>query len=211
MFGFLNYLPFIGRRREEEATAIPDIARVVPEWAASRSDEPECGEADAGAATQAGPFNETEDLATPPLPDTEADARSPGPASHARPGAWLEPAPLSTAEQGSATLLDEDIDMLLEAFEVFADTEGMPDARNGLELAAETLRATAARADHPSLSRVCRSLCRLLDASDDTALVNLHVQAIRAIRAAQPSSASDDLAGAVCIALETRVDAAISN
>lgn len=110
--------------------------------------------------------------------------------------------------------LTRDIDALSQAWSDFATRPTHADVRRRLFICAHNLKATAAPFGAPAVARLATSLSRLLEHADTHApivsIVNLHVQAVQAA-GSSGSAAADDLAQAVCVALEDQVDALVSN
>ncbi|MFN7054686.1 Hpt domain-containing protein [Hyphomonas sp.] len=92
--------------------------------------------------------------------------------------------------------------------------EASADASNAeafreLYTCAHNIRGAAASYGYPAVSRLCGSLCTLLGNTrpgEDSALINMHVEACRAAVAAGPQGeGSQSVADQLCDALETRV------
>lgn len=79
----------------------------------------------------------------------------------------------------------------------------------GLYLVAHDLKSMGASYGFPAIGRLASSLCYLLaraEAKSDAALINLHIEACRAIYIEGSKSEGDGaLAGAICAGLETQV------
>lgn len=103
--------------------------------------------------------------------------------------------------------LQRDVTALNEAFEMFTFAPNRASYVQELYRAAHNLRGTAEPCGAPVVARLAASLCDLVDGRSaldgDVALVNLHVQAIRAAEVA--GAAADPLADSVCVALEDQV------
>ncbi len=121
--------------------------------------------------------------------------------------------PVAEKEMDPKAWLERDVATLSEAFDTFAQRVSSADARRQFFIASHNLRGTATPLGNPVLERLAASLCKLLEETDDrapvTALANLHVGAMRAALVAGSGSASDDLAQAVCVALEDQVAASL--
>ena len=107
----------------------------------------------------------------------------------------------------AAQWLQRDVGALNDAFEMFTFAPNRSSYVQELYRAAHNLRGTAEPCGAPVIARLAASLCDLVDGRSgldgDVALVNLHVQAIRAAEMA--GNAADPLADAVCVALEDQV------
>jgi hypothetical protein len=121
--------------------------------------------------------------------------------------------PVAEKELDPIAWLERDVATLSEAFDTFAHRVSSADARRQLFIASHNLRGTATPLGNPVLERLAASLCKLLEETNDRApviaLANLHVGAMRAALVAGSGSASDELAQAVCVALEDQVAASL--
>jgi HPt (histidine-containing phosphotransfer) domain-containing protein len=88
------------------------------------------------------------------------------------------------------------------------------EAYRELYTCAHNIRGAAASYGYPAVSRLCGSLCTLLGNSkpgENSALIQMHVDACRAAVAAGPQGeGSESVADAVCNALETQVAGKLS-
>jgi hypothetical protein len=102
-----------------------------------------------------------------------------------------------------------DLSSLREAWAAAREPEAPPETYRQLYTAAHNISGAAPSYGFPVVSRLSRSLCTLLSQTrpgENTALINLHVEACRAaIAAGAQGEASHYLADAVCQALEERV------
>lgn len=102
-----------------------------------------------------------------------------------------------------------DLEQLRDNFKALKDLPTAPSRIRALFLTAHNLRGTAEPYGYPVIGRICTSLCRLLeeleDASEELALINLHVEAAGAAARSCGSEAGDELAETVCRALEQKV------
>ena len=141
------------------------------------------------------------------------------------------PEPVFAADpQEMVTQAEEALDALTEEFEGWMrnDLERMRDAwrvaqkphataddYRTLYTCAHNIRGAATSYGYPAVSRLCGSLCDLLSGTrpgENTALINLHIEACRAAVAAGPQGeGSESVAEAVCEALERRVALKVSS
>lgn len=141
------------------------------------------------------------------------------------------PEPVFVADpQEMVTQAEEALDALTEEFEGWMrnDLEKMRDAWRVAQKAhataddyrtlytcAHNIRGAATSYGYPAVSRLCGSLCDLLSGTrpgENTALINLHIEACRAAVAAGPQGeGSESVAEAVCEALERRVALKVSS
>ena len=141
------------------------------------------------------------------------------------------PEPVFVADpQEMVTQAEEALDALTEEFEGWMrnDLEKMRDAwrvaqkphataddYRTLYTCAHNIRGAATSYGYPAVSRLCGSLCDLLSGTrpgENTALINLHIEACRAAVAAGPQGeGSESVAEAVCEALERRVALKVSS
>lgn len=153
------------------------------------------------------------------------------PAPEKAPPAEAAAPPAFTADpQEMVTQAEEALDALTEEFEGWMrnDLEKMRDAwrvaqkphanaddYRTLYTCAHNIRGAATSYGYPAVSRLCGSLCDLLSGTrpgENTALINLHIEACRAAVAAGPQGeGSESVADAVCEALERRVALKVSN
>lgn len=107
-----------------------------------------------------------------------------------------------------------DVASLQTAFAAYIERPGREDVHRQLFLAAHNLRGAAGPYGRPAIARIAGSLCQLLEgvAADEpvVAIVKLHVDAVRAAAALPEGAAQEDLASAVCIALEDQVRARLA-
>ncbi len=101
--------------------------------------------------------------------------------------------------------LEADLQRLVDAWNV-CKGKATP-AWRPLFVASHNLKGMAASYGSPSIARVCTSLCTLLkgDSGAPDALVQLHVDACRAIHAGRERDGAEALAKTVCRALEGQV------
>lgn len=147
------------------------------------------------------------------------------------PEALAPPEPVFVADpQEMVTQAEEALDALTEEFEGWMrnDLEKMRDAwrvaqkphataddYRTLYTCAHNIRGAATSYGYPAVSRLCGSLCDLLGGTrpgENSALINLHIEACRAAVAAGPQGeGSESVAEAVCEALERRVALKVSS
>jgi hypothetical protein len=106
----------------------------------------------------------------------------------------------------------KDLDRLADAWSQVCDTSGSDEAKSNFAAAIHDLHGASGAYGGGALTRVTGSLQRLTIGSDDlmadAALINLHVQATRA---AGMGKAADEIADAVCDALEVQVESRLEN
>ena len=136
----------------------------------------------------------------------------------ARPGDHAADAD-AAAPQGIETVdvdlwLRADLQRLEESWQAVQADTNAGEAREKLRRAVHNLLGASGAYGGGALTRLASSLHKLVgrddDLSDDAALINLHIQACRAAGLA-PSRAGDEVADAVCEALEARVDQSLAN
>ncbi|MGB5830843.1 MAG: Hpt domain-containing protein, partial [Thiohalocapsa sp.] len=105
--------------------------------------------------------------------------------------------------------LENDLRKLNEAWTDASRGDATENIWHDVSTAAHDLHGAAGSYGYPSISRLCGSLCRLLDAAGDSAdpaLIELHINACKAAHAANAKSLDDDVATSeVCEALENSV------
>lgn len=120
------------------------------------------------------------------------------------------------AETAVESLADEfegwmrnDLEKLRAAWTVALETDAGADQYRAVYTCAHNIRGAATSYGYPAVSRLCGSLCALLSGTrpgENSALINLHIEACRAAVAAGPQGeGSESVADAVCEALERRV------
>lgn len=104
--------------------------------------------------------------------------------------------------------MSNDLKNLSGAWE-HAQTDPSPDAYRAIFTAAHNIRGVAGSYGYPAISRLAGSLCTLLSRSrpgENSALINLHVEACRAAhKSIGHGDGANSVADAVCEALEERV------
>ncbi|MCI4644734.1 MAG: Hpt domain-containing protein [Hyphomonadaceae bacterium] len=109
----------------------------------------------------------------------------------------------------TAAWIARDVATLHQAFEAYTARPGRDDVHRQLFISAHNLRGAAEPFGRPTIARIAGSLCQLLDATTAgepiVAIVKLHVDAIRAAANLPEGPAQEELANAVCIALEDQV------
>ncbi len=167
----------------------------------------------------AGKPNEAETLPPPDLSRIFPDQRRPTGQTnaHSPAGSAIEPRRPTgdTGEDATSDAADfsdwlaGDIEQLRDNFKALMALPTAPSRIRALFLTAHNLRGTAEPYGYPVIGRICTSLCRLLetveDASEELALINLHVEAASAAARSGGSEAGDELAETVCLALEQKV------
>lgn len=147
-----------------------------------------------------------------PLPAPEAE-----PALEEVPVFAADPQELvSHAETAVDSLADEfegwmrnDLDKLRAAWLAAMEPGASADEYRAVYTCAHNIRGAATSYGYPAVSRLCGSLCALLGGTrpgENSALINLHIEACRAAVSAGPQGeGSESVADAVCEALERRV------
>ncbi|MFN3314632.1 MAG: Hpt domain-containing protein [Hyphomonas sp.] len=122
----------------------------------------------------------------------------------------------SKAEDAVDALADEfegwmrdDLEKLREAWAVVRANETSTDAYRALYTCSHNIRGAASSYGFPAVSRLCGSLCTLLGETkpgENSALINLHIDACRAAVATGPQGeGSQSVADQLCDALERKV------
>jgi HPt (histidine-containing phosphotransfer) domain-containing protein len=105
-----------------------------------------------------------------------------------------------------------DLARLNEAWDLVRAQGGRAEDYRTLFMTAHNIRGSATSFGYPAISRLCGSLCTLVTNTrpgENDALINLHVDACRAVYASASSDQSSQaVADAVCAALEQRVGGA---
>lgn len=177
-------------RKPAQAVAAPDISRVIRPASAP------------ALAPEA------------PLP---ADTAPPEPVFVADPQEMV-----TQAEEALDALTEEfegwmrnDLEKMRDAWRVAQKPEADADDYRTLYTCAHNIRGAATSYGYPAVSRLCGSLCELLSGTrpgENSALINLHIEACRAAVAAGPQGeGSESVADAVCEALERRVALKVGN
>ena len=108
-----------------------------------------------------------------------------------------------------------DLEKMRDAWRVAQKPEADADDYRTLYTCAHNIRGAATSYGYPAVSRLCGSLCELLSGTrpgENSALINLHIEACRAAVAAGPQGeGSESVADAVCEALERRVALKVGN
>lgn len=129
---------------------------------------------------------------------------------------------VTQAEEALGALTEEfegwmrnDLEKMRDAWRVAQKPEADADDYRTLYTCAHNIRGTATSYGYPAVSRLCGSLCELLSGTrpgENSALINLHIEACRAAVAAGPlGEGSESVADAVCEALERRVALKVGN
>lgn len=183
-------------RKPAQAVAAPDISRVLR---ASASPQAQV-ESFAGQTTEG---NESE---------VAAEA-----VHFAAPAFEADPEVMETqAEEALDALTEEfegwmrnDLEKMRDAWRVAQKPHANADDYRTLYTCAHNIRGAASSYGYPAVSRLCGSLCDLLSGTrpgENSALINLHIEACRAAVTAGPQGeGSESVADAVCEALEKRV------
>lgn len=102
-----------------------------------------------------------------------------------------------------------DLEKMRDAWRVAHKPHANADDYRTLYTCAHNIRGAASSYGYPAVSRLCGSLCDLLSGTrpgENSALINLHIEACRAAVGAGPQGeGSESVADAVCEALEKRV------
>ncbi|MFN4184913.1 MAG: Hpt domain-containing protein [Hyphomonas sp.] len=127
----------------------------------------------------------------------------------------------SQAEEALDALTEEfegwmrnDLEKMRDAWRVAQKPHANADDYRTLYTCAHNIRGAAPSYGYPAVSRLCGSLCTLLGGTrpgENSALINLHIEACRAAVAVGPQGeGSESVADAVCEALEKRVALKVS-
>jgi len=107
--------------------------------------------------------------------------------------------------------MSADLDNLIASWNAANVPEATPEAYRAVFMAAHNIRGVAGSYGYPAISRLCGSLATLLSDThpgENSALINLHVEACRAaFIGVGKGDGSDSVADAVCDALEQSVAA----
>ncbi len=107
------------------------------------------------------------------------------------------------------TWMKMDLDKLVSAWVSAKADDATEEDYNALYTCSHNIRGAATSYGYPAISRLCGSLCTLLndtEPGENTALINLHVEACRAAHTSiGRGEAAQSVADAVCDALEKRV------
>lgn len=183
-------------RKPAQAVAAPDISRVLR---AATSPQAQV-ESFAGQTTEG---NESEVAAET--------------VHFAAPAFEADPEVMETqAEEALDALTEEfegwmrnDLEKMRDAWRVAQKPHANADDYRTLYTCAHNIRGAASSYGYPAVSRLCGSLCDLLSGTrpgENSALINLHIEACRAAVSAGPQGeGSESVADAVCEALEKRV------
>ncbi|RAN34916.1 hypothetical protein HY11_02665 [Hyphomonas pacifica] len=108
-----------------------------------------------------------------------------------------------------------DLNRLKDAWAAAQESDATPEDYRNLYTCAHNIRGVAGSYGYPAISRLCGSLCTLLSDTapgENSALINLHVEACRAAHTSiGRGESSQSVADAVCDALEQRVARKTSN
>jgi HPt (histidine-containing phosphotransfer) domain-containing protein len=183
-------------RKPAQAVAAPDISRVL------RASSP--------PQVQTGALAETATESYEPEITAE-------PVHSAEPAYVADPEVMETqAEEALHALTEEfegwmrnDLEKMRDAWRVAQKPHANADDYRTLYTCAHNIRGAASSYGYPAVSRLCGSLCDLLSGTrpgENSALINLHIEACRAAVGAGPQGeGSESVADAVCEALEKRV------
>lgn len=183
-------------RKPAQAVAAPDISRVL------RASSP--------------PQVQTGALAEPAAESYEPEIAA-EPVHSAEPAFVADPEVMETqAEEALHALTEEfegwmrnDLEKMRDAWRVAQKPHANADDYRTLYTCAHNIRGAASSYGYPAVSRLCGSLCDLLSGTrpgENSALINLHIEACRAAVGAGPQGeGSESVADAVCEALEKRV------
>ena len=188
-------------RKPAQAVAAPDISRVIKPaaYASSPADlSPETYEDDAfeGHALEDAAFSADEFVADPEVMESQAEEA------------------LDALTEEFEGWMRNDLEKMRDAWRVAQKPDADADDYRTLYTCAHNIRGAASSYGYPAVSRLCGSLCDLLGGTrpgENSALINLHIEACRAAVAAGPQGeGSESVADAVCEALEKRVALKIS-
>ncbi|WP_213271671.1 Hpt domain-containing protein [Hyphomonas sp.] len=183
-------------RKPAQAVAAPDISRVL------RASFPPQAQTD--------PFVEQ-------AADNYEQEVAPDAVSLAEPAFEANPEVMEAqAEEALDALTEEfegwmrnDLEKMRDAWRVAHKPHANADDYRTLYTCAHNIRGAASSYGYPAVSRLCGSLCDLLSGTrpgENSALINLHIEACRAAVGAGPQGeGSESVADAVCEALEKRV------
>lgn len=180
-------------RKPAQAVAAPDISRVIkPSPAAPPSFEDEFE----GHAPEASPFPPADFIADPHAMETQAEEA------------------LDALTEEFEGWMRNDLEKMRDAWRIAQKPEADADDYRTLYTCSHNIRGAASSYGYPAVSRLCGSLCDLLSGTrprENSALINLHIEACRAAVAAGPQGeGSESVADAVCEALEKRVALKVS-
>ncbi|ABI76301.1 conserved hypothetical protein [Hyphomonas neptunium ATCC 15444] len=189
-------------RKPAQAVAAPDISRVIKPSLATTYHEP-----------MPAAWYEADD----------EEAHAPEPAAFALAEFITDPQVMETqAEEALDALTEEfegwmrnDLEKMRDAWRIAQKPEADADDYRTLYTCAHNIRGAASSYGYPAASRLCGSLCDLLSGTrpgENSALINLHIEACRAAVGAGPQGeGSESVADAVCEALEKRVALKVSS
>ena len=188
-------------RKPAQAVAAPDISRVIKpaSYASSPADlSPDTYEDDAfeGHALEDSAFSADEFVADPEVMESQAEEA------------------LDALTEEFEGWMRNDLEKMRDAWRVAQKPDADADDYRTLYTCAHNIRGAASSYGYPAVSRLCGSLCDLLGGTrpgENSALINLHIEACRAAVGAGPQGeGSESVADAVCEALEKRVALKIS-
>lgn len=107
-----------------------------------------------------------------------------------------------------------DLDRLTEAWGIAQQDGATAGDYEALNTSAHNIHGVASSYGYPAISRLCGSLCALLSETapgENSALINLHVEACRAAHKSIGRGDGQAVADAVCDALEKRVAVKTAN
>lgn len=181
-------------RKPAQAVAAPDISRVIkpspPPAEPSQDDDYE------GHALEDAAIAPAEFAADPEVMETQAEEA------------------LDALTEEFEGWMRNDLEKMRDAWRIAQKPEADADDYRTLYTCAHNIRGAATSYGYPAASRLCGSLCTLLSATrpgENSALINLHIEACRAAVGAGPQGeGSESIADAVCEALEKRVALKVS-
>jgi len=189
-------------RKPAQAVAAPDISRVIKPPAPSN-------------ATIAPHFASPEPDAyhAPTTPDVADDAVTDFAADPEEMENQAEEALDALTEEFEGWMRN-DLEKMRDAWRIAQKPHANADDYRTLYTCAHNIRGAAPSYGYPAVSRLCGSLCALLGGTrpgENSALINLHIEACRAAVAVGPQGeGSESVADAVCEALEKRVAMKVS-
>lgn len=181
-------------RKPAQAVATPDISRVL---------KPSFTPQPLPAPSATAPQGETEFLSETEIQDEPAFIADP---------LQME----AQAEEAFDALSEEfegwmrsDLERMRDAWRLAQQPGASADDYRTLYTCAHNIRGAAPSYGYPAVSRLAGSLCTLLSGTrpgENSALINLHIEACRAaVNAGPQGEGSESVADAVCEALEDRV------
>lgn len=186
-------------RKPAQAVATPDISRVL---------KPSFNPKPLPAPLATAPQDETEFLSDTEIQDEEIQDQPAFIADPLQMEAQAEEAFDALSEEFEGWMRS-DLERLRDAWRLAQVPGASADDYRTLYTCAHNIRGAAPSYGYPAVSRLAGSLCTLLSGTrpgENSALINLHIEACRAaVNAGPQGEGSESVADAVCEALEDRV------